>query len=57
LVVLLFPIVIIRAVIPIPIYPIIVKDGYLGSVPRIGYLPVLYIVPIIVKGGYLGSIA
>jgi hypothetical protein len=57
LVVFLFSIVIIIAIIPIPVYPIIVKDGYLGLVSRIGHLPILYIVPIIVKDGYLRSVA
>jgi hypothetical protein len=55
--VLLFPIIIVIAIIPILIYLIIVKDGCLGLVPRIGYLPILYIVPIIIKSGYLGSAA
>jgi hypothetical protein len=40
-----------------PIYPIIVKDGYLELVLKIGYLPILYIVLIIIKGSYLGLIA
>jgi hypothetical protein len=54
---LLFFIVIIIAIIPTLVYPIIVKDGYLGLVFRIGHLLVLYIVSIIVKDGYLGSVA
>jgi hypothetical protein len=53
----LFPIVIVVAIIPVLIYLIIVKDGYLGLVSRIEYLPVLYIVLIIVKGGYLELVA
>jgi hypothetical protein len=52
-----FPIVIVIAIISIPIYPIIVKDSYLGSTLRIGHLPILYIVSIIVKGSYLGLVA
>jgi hypothetical protein len=55
--VLLFPTIIIMAIIPAPIHPIIVKNGYLGLAPRTKYPPVLYIVPIIVKDSYLGSIA
>jgi hypothetical protein len=54
---LLFSIVVVMAIISMPVYSIIVKDSYLGLVPRIGYLLVLYIVPIIVKGGYLGLVA
>jgi hypothetical protein len=54
---LLFPIVVIIAIIPILVYPIIIKDGYLELASRIGYLPILYIVPIIVKDSYLGSVA
>jgi hypothetical protein len=45
------------AFIPMPAYLIIVKNGYLESVFRTKYLPILYIVPIIIKGSYLGSIA
>jgi hypothetical protein len=51
------PIVIVIAIVSTPIHLIIVKDGYLGLVSRIGYLSVLYIIPIIVKGSYLESIA
>jgi hypothetical protein len=49
----LFPIVIVIIIIPTLVYPIIIKDGYLGSAPRIEHLPILYIVSIIVKGNYL----
>jgi hypothetical protein len=56
-VVFLFPIVVIMAIIPTLVYPIIVKNSYLGSASRTGHLPVLYIVLIIVKGSYLGSAA
>jgi hypothetical protein len=49
--------VVIMAIVFILVYLIIVKDGYLGLVLRIGHLLVLYIVSIIVKNGYLGSAA
>jgi hypothetical protein len=57
LVVLLFPIVTIIVVIPMPVYPIIIKGSYLGSALRTGYLPILYIILIMVKGSYSGSVA
>jgi hypothetical protein len=57
LVILLFSIVVVIAIIPILIYLIIVKNGYLGLASRIGHLLILYIVLIIVKNSYLGLVA
>jgi hypothetical protein len=49
--------VVVVAIVPALVYLIIVKDGCLGLVFRMGYLSVLYIVLIIVKGGYPGLVA